>query len=111
MSNDCIFCAIAAGQIPAETVHQDGQHLAFKDTSPAAETHVLVIPREHHDRLDDFVGAGGDSNAMMEFVRDTARSLGVDGRYRLITNVGEGAGQQVHHLHWHLLAGPKLSGF
>ena len=108
---DCVFCKIVAGEIPAELVRADEQFLAFHDTEPAADDHVLVIPREHHSDLDAFVTAGGSSRRMLRFVSDTATDAGIDGRYRLITNVGEAAGQAVFHLHWHLLAGTRIPGF
>lgn len=112
MSDDaCVFCRIADGELPADVVARDDEFLAFRDIEPRAETHVLVVPRLHHEHLDAWVAAGGSGDRMLAFVRDVAREAGVGGRYRLVTNVGEKAGQVVHHLHWHVMAGPRLPGF
>jgi histidine triad (HIT) family protein len=111
MSERCVFCRIVDGELPADVVASDDRFLAFRDVQPRAATHVLVVPREHHDDLDSWVGSGGSSDAMLRFVREVARELDVAGRYRLVTNVGEGAGQVVPHLHWHVLAGTRLPGF
>lgn len=108
---DCIFCRIVAGEIPGERVLEDERFIAIRDINPKADVHVLVIPREHRRDLDDFVAASGDGGAMLAFVTATARELGVEGRYRLITSVGSDAGQEVFHLHWHILSGGRLPGF
>lgn len=107
----CVFCSIAAGDAPATFVNESEAFVAFADLHPKADTHVLIVPREHHEDLDAWIAAGGSSDAMLAFVAETARALDVNGRYRLITNVGAGAGQEVFHLHWHLLAGDDLPGF
>lgn len=109
--SECVFCKIATGELPSRKVREDGHFLAFYDLDPKAETHVLVMPREHLRDLDEFAASGGDGTATLRFISDTARALGVEGRYRVIANVGEAAGQTVHHLHWHILAGPHLPGF
>lgn len=112
MSDDaCVFCRIASGELPSEVVRADEEFLAFRDVQPRAETHVLVVPREHHEHLDAWLAGGGSSDRMISFIRDVARDLGISGRYRAITNVGEEAGQVVPHLHWHLVAGRRLPGF
>lgn len=112
MSDDaCVFCRIASGELPADVVASDDEFLAFRDVQPRAATHVLVIPRAHHDDLDAWVAAGGSGDRMLRFVREVARTADVAGRYRLVTNVGEDAGQVVPHLHWHLMAGARLPGF
>ncbi len=107
----CVFCQIATEQLPSEVVASDAEFLAFRDVQPRAATHVLVVPRAHHDHLDSWIESGGSSDRMLAFVRGVASELGVAGRYRLVTNVGEGAGQVVDHLHWHVLSGPRLPGF
>jgi len=107
----CVFCRIASGELPSTVVHQDDEFLAFEDVQPRAEHHLLVVPRAHFDNLDAFVSAGGSGERMLQFVGATARTRGLAGRYRLITNVGEDAGQVVPHLHWHVLAGSGLPGF
>ena len=102
---DCVFCNIEKGFAPANIRHQDDEFLAFDDLFPKAATHLLVIPRAHHENLDDWVDSGGSSDRMLAFVGEVARQAGVDGRYRLITNVGRDAGQLIYHVHWHILAG------
>lgn len=102
---DCVFCNIAKGFAPADIRAQDDEFVAFSDMYPKADTHLLVIPRAHHENLDEWVAAGGSSDRMMAFVQRVAVEAGVAGRYRLITNVGRDAGQIIFHVHWHLLAG------
>ncbi len=111
MSYSCVFCRIVSGELPSEVVAEDEEFLAFRDVQPRAATHVLVVPRTHHVDLDAWVAGGGSGDRMLAFVRDVAAELDVSGRYRLITNVGADAGQVVDHLHWHVLAGPRLPGF
>ena len=102
---DCVFCNIAKGFAPATIVAEDEEFVAFNDLYPKAETHLLVIPREHHDNLDEWVAGGGSSDRMLAFVRRTAEEAGVAGNYRLLTNVGRDAGQVIIHIHWHVLSG------
>ena len=111
MSVPCVFCDIASEQLASDIVRADDEFLAFRDVQPRAATHVLVIPRQHHEHVDAWVSAGGSSDRMLAFVRAVAQDVDVAGRYRLVTNVGEDAGQVVPHLHWHVLAGPRLPGF
>lgn len=111
MTDTCVFCRISSGELPSEVVASDDEFLAFRDVQPRAATHVLVVPRAHHEHLDAWIAAGGSSDRMLAFVRQVASELDVSGRYRLITNVGADAGQVVDHLHWHLLAGTRLPGF
>lgn len=111
MTDSCVFCRITAGDLPADVVASDEEFIAFRDVDPRAATHVLVVPRDHHVDLDAWIAAGGSSDRMLAFVRRVAGELGVEGRYRLITNVGADAGQVVFHLHWHVLAGTRLPGF
>ena len=109
--SDCIFCQVAAGAVPADVIASDDEFVAFHDVQPRAQVHALIVPRAHHVDLDAWLDANGSSDRMMAFVTRVAAQLDVAGRYRLITNVGEGAGQTVRHLHWHILAGPRLPGF
>ncbi len=112
MSDDaCIFCQIAREELPSDVVASTDEFLAFRDIQPRAATHVLIVPREHHDDLDAWIAAGGSSDRMLAFVRQVAQEVDVAGRYRLVTNVGEDAGQVVPHLHWHVMAGSRLPGF
>ncbi len=109
--NDCIFCRIAAGEIPAELVASDGRFLAFKDLHPLAPVHVLIVPRRHVASLSDVAGLGDDGAGLLDFMATLAADLGVsDTGYRVVTNTGPDAGQEVMHLHWHLIGGAPLGG-
>lgn len=110
-SMECIFCDIANGKAPANVCMQTDDFVAFEDIFPKAQTHIIVIPKEHYKDLDDWVKRSKSNDNMMNFVHETANKLGVTGKYRLVTNVGSGAGQVVFHLHWHILAGDDLPGF
>jgi histidine triad (HIT) family protein len=105
--NDCVFCRIAAGEIPAEIIVEENAALAFHDLQPQAPIHVLVIPTRHVASA-----AEADSvtfGAVMALAAKVARDLGLDERgYRLVTNVGPEGGQSVHHLHVHLLGGRQM---
>ena len=109
---DCIFCRIASGEIPAEMVASDDEFVAFRDLHPLAPVHVLVVPRRHVASLDELADLPGDVAArMVPFAVDVARAAGVAaGGYRLITNTGPDAGQEVMHLHWHVIGGRRLGG-
>ena len=98
---DCLFCRLVAG---TDHVHDDDGFVAVRDINPL-ETHLLVLPERHVDTFRD-VGAFPDGEAarMLRFVADTARQAGLED-YRLLVNVGPGAGQTVFHLHWHVLGG------
>ncbi len=102
---DCVFCNIAKGFAPANIRLQDDEFVAFDDLFPKASTHVLIIPREHHENLDAWVDADGSSDRMLAFAANVAEEVGVAGNYRLITNVGRDAGQIIFHVHWHLMSG------
>ena len=107
---DCLFCRIAAGEIPSKKVYEDEQVLAFYDIAPQAPVHVLISPKRH------IAGANAltrEDDALLghlfEVERQLARELGVaDTGYRLITNIGGDAGQTVPHLHIHILSGQKM---
>lgn len=104
---DCLFCKIAAGQVPAEIVRDGERVLAFRDINPQAPTHVLVIPREHHPDVASAAKAGsGLVDAIVSEAHAIAEDEGIAGiGYRLVFNTGSGAGQTVFHLHCHLLGG------
>ena len=110
--SDCLFCAIAAGDVPATIVHEDELVVAFRDINPQAPTHILVIPREHIA-----LGGGADAPRRTRCGRGccTSRSSSPRRRasrragYRLVTNVGRDGGQTVGHLHLHLLGGRPMS--
>jgi len=110
VADDCIFCRIVDGDIPAQVVHQDDRALVFRDVNPQAPTHLLVIPRRHvvsvdHLSPDDEALAGH----LLLTAGTAARSLGLeeDG-YRVVTNIGRDGGQTVSHLHLHVLGGRSL---
>jgi len=106
---DCLFCRIAAGEIPAERVHEDDEVIAFRDINPQAPTHVLVIPRRHVADLDAVAPSDGDLlAALFSAVQRVARDAGIAGAYRLVSNVGWQAGQSVLHLHLHVLGGRRM---
>lgn len=107
---DCLFCGIAAGEIPADRVHEDDDVVAFRDIAPKAPTHVLVIPRRHVPDVHALTDADGDLLAkLFGVVRLVADESGLSGGYRVVTNVGPEAGQSVFHLHLHLLGGRPMA--
>ncbi len=106
----CLFCRIAAKEVPATIVHEDDEIVAFRDLHPQAPVHLLIIPRQHVSSL----GEAGDGDAallgrILLVARDLAVREGIDARgWRLVTNRGRGAGQSVFHLHFHLLGGRDM---
>lgn len=104
---DCLFCSIAAGEIPADVVVETEDVVAFNDVNPAAPTHVLVIPRRHIESAQDLEG---DDAELLFAMFDVAARLGrrLEGGWRLVTNVGPDAGQSVFHLHFHVIGGREL---
>ena len=104
---DCLFCTLVA---EGEHVHAANGFVAVEDINPKAETHLLVLPERHVETLRDVAEFPPDeAKRMLEFVAETARAAGLDD-YRVVVNVGEGAGQTIFHLHWHLLGG-RMTGF
>jgi histidine triad (HIT) family protein len=106
----CLFCRIAAGDLPASVVHQDDQVIAFEDNNPQAPMHLLIIPRLHIATLND-LEPGHDAliGTMMRRAAALAAERGYDGRgYRTVFNCQKDAGQTVFHLHLHVLAGRPL---
>ena len=109
MPSDCLFCAIADGEIPADIVHNDELVVAFRDINPKAPTHVLAIPRQHLDSAADLTDADGELlAALFSAMRRVAGEAGLES-YRILSNVGAGAGQSVFHLHFHLLGGRSMA--
>lgn len=104
-AEDCIFCKIHRGELPATVVNRSDGLLAIEDINPKAATHLLVIPERHIDTYRD-IGVLGEAEAkrMLDFVAETAKAAGLD-EYRLMIFCGAGAGQTVFHLHWHILGG------
>ena len=104
--NDCLFCKIVAGDVPAQKIWEDDDAVAFKDIRPQAPVHVLVVPRRHVASLED--AADGDGpllGRLLLAAQRLARELNVADGYRVVTNCGGQAGQSVFHLHFHLLGG------
>jgi histidine triad (HIT) family protein len=108
---DCLFCGIAAGEIPATHVHDDETVVAFRDINPQAPTHILVIPREHIASAADLSLEQDDLWAhLLQVALQLARSEGIDADgFRIVTNVGRSGGQTVAHLHLHLLGGRPMT--
>jgi len=106
--SDCLFCKIAAGEIPCTKVKEDDDYLAFRDISPQAPTHVLAIPKRHVASLNeaqDDVMLGG----LVLFARDVAVEEGLaEAGYRVVLNTMAGAGQTVFHIHAHVLGGRAM---
>jgi histidine triad (HIT) family protein len=106
---DCLFCRIAAGEIPAEIVHSDEQVVVFRDINPRAPTHVLAIPRRHIPSAAELTDADAELlSAMFGAMRKVATDGGLQG-YRIVSNVGAESGQSVFHLHFHLLGGRPMT--
>ena len=109
MLNDCLFCAIPAGEIPSDKVYEDEYVFAFRDINPQAPVHFLVIPKTH-------IGSVAELNAensavvskCFEVIAKVTEQEGLTGGYRVISNCGADAGQTVHHLHFHVLGGAKM---
>jgi histidine triad (HIT) family protein len=103
----CLFCRIAAGEIPADRLHEDDLVVAFRDIAPRAPTHILLIPRRHITSAAELTEADGPLlGRLFEVAADLARSENIaDGGYRLVSNVGRWGGQTVDHLHLHLMGG------
>ncbi len=111
MADECIFCAIVAGDIPADVVHRADGFLAFRDIAPKAPIHLLVIPERHVTSMSDVGGLTVEERSeMLLFIAEVARLAGLEpGGYRVTTNHGADALQSVFHLHWHVLGGATLS--
>ena len=110
--NDCLFCKIAAGEIPSTKVYEDEQALAFRDIAPQAPVHVLVIPKKH---VSGWYDAKDEDDALlahlMRVAANVARMEGVvDSGFRVVSNCGADAQQTVRHLHLHVLGGKAMGG-
>ena len=107
---DCIFCQVVAGEISADIIYRDDRAVAFRDINPQAPVHVLIIPREHMESLDE--AAGRDETTLGHLLRVAARVANEQGLsesgYRTVINTGAGAGQSVFHLHLHVIGGRPL---
>jgi histidine triad (HIT) family protein len=107
---DCLFCRIVAGEVPSESVRSTGSTYAFRDVTPQAPVHVLLVPRDHYDNAAELANAA--PAVMAELMREAgavAADLGVaDSGYRMVFNTGAEANQTVNHAHLHLLAGRPM---
>jgi histidine triad (HIT) family protein len=109
MSADCLFCRMAGGEIPVPKVHEDDLVFAIRDINPQAPVHVLVIPVAHVASAADLSETDAPLlGRIFAVAGGIARTEGLDGGWRLVTNVGPDAGQSVPHLHYHLLGGRGL---
>ena len=107
---DCLFCKIAAGEIPSTKVYEDETILAFRDINPMAPTHILVIPKTHIPSVDGITAENSGVVAhIFEVIAKIAKEEGLEGGYRVVSNCGADAGQTVFHLHFHILGGKALS--
>lgn len=109
-ATDCVFCQIARGEIGTEFVAETANAVAFRDLSPHAPTHVLIIPRRHIPSLRDLQPEDAElAGDLLLLAADVAKAKGLEaGGYRVLTNDGADAGQTVAHLHFHLLGGKPL---
>ncbi len=103
---NCVFCKIAKREIPSKVVYENERAMAFYDINPKAPIHILIIPKRHYTNLFDKVESE-DVKAIMDCIRNVISSLDI-GDYRIVSNSGKGAGQEVFHLHIHLLAGKEF---
>ncbi|MCE7948762.1 MAG: histidine triad nucleotide-binding protein [Chloroflexi bacterium CFX4] len=112
MSESCIFCRIIRGELPSTMLYQDQQAVAFKDIAPIAPVHILIVPRQHLESAAETTA----ENALLighliRVAAHVAREQGIaESGYRLVTNIGKDGGQEVFHLHWHLLGGRQMRG-
>ena len=106
----CLFCKIVRREINADEVLRDEHVVAFRDLNPQAPTHVLVVPTEHAAHLSDFTAKANDGAAarLLQAAAEVGTRFGPGG-YRVVMNEGDDAGQSVHHLHAHVLAGRRMS--
>ena len=110
MVNDpsCIFCKIASGQVPSQQVYEDHELVVFKDIHPAAPVHLLMVPREHFDNLNAAQPSHeGLLGRMLLLAPRLAREQGATDGFRVVINNGPDGGQEVYHLHAHVLGGPR----
>jgi len=110
--SDCIFCKIINGEIPSDKVYEDDKVFVFRDINPKARVHLLLVPREHVASLNELTPAHDALMAhMLHLLPKLAAEQGLADGFRTIINTGKGGGQEVFHLHIHLLGGDNLPGF
>ena len=110
MKDDCIFCKIIKGEIPSDKVYEDEYVLAFRDINPAAPIHILIIPKKH---IDSIAWLNEEDKEYVWKIHEAMNKIAEkenikDSGFRVIVNCGKDAGQEVMHLHYHLLAGQKM---
>lgn len=107
--SECLFCKIAAGDIPSNKLYEDPVCLAFHDIDPQAPTHFLIIPKAHIASVSEITEENNAVAAhIFAVISKLAQELGLES-YRVVSNVGEQAGQSVHHLHFHVLSGRDMT--
>jgi histidine triad (HIT) family protein len=105
-----LFCRIVSGDLDSDVVAETDRVLAFRDINPGAPTHVLVVPKEHIASIGDLGNEHGELlGEIFALVEGIASKEGLKGGHRIVTNVGPDAGQSVHHLHFHLLGGRRMT--
>ena len=108
----CLFCDIVEGKIPSTKVYENDKVLCFNDINPAAPVHVLVVPKKHFDNILDMASSDEGKEYLgyvAEAIAEVAKIKGVSDAYRTINNCGEGAGQTVMHVHFHVIGGVELT--
>ncbi|MGC9513233.1 MAG: histidine triad nucleotide-binding protein [Fidelibacterota bacterium] len=107
---DCLFCKIIRGEIPSTKVYENEDVLAFRDINPQAPEHILIIPKIHINRVENLSDDQSEMvGKLVIAAKNIARQLGIHNGYRLVFNNGPQAGQEVEHIHLHLLAGRKFA--
>lgn len=107
---DCIFCKIVKGEIPADKLYEDDEIIAFRDLSPQAPTHFLVIPKEHITSAQEITVDNSEIiSKIFEEIPKLAKEEGIDEKgFRIVNNIGKQGGQSVDHIHFHILGGRDL---
>lgn len=107
--SDCLFCKIAAGEVPSTKIYEDEYVYVFEDIAPIAPIHYLLIPKQHISGASEI---NSENSSVVSHIFEAAAKIaaekGFSDGFRIITNCGENAGQSVHHLHFHMLAGVKM---
>jgi histidine triad (HIT) family protein len=107
-ATNCIFCKIAAGEIPAKKVYEDDDLIAFHDIHPWAPVHILIVPKRHITSMTDITEADAPLlGKMMAISPRLMRELGVTNGFRHVINTGHDGGQEVMHIHLHVMGGPR----
>ena len=107
MSDDCLFCKIVNREIPSEFLYEDDTYVVFKDINPAAPVHLLLVPKKHIRSINDLSPGDGDViSGLFMIAKEMAREQGVnESGYKLLFNVEKGGGQEIFHIHLHLIGG------